>query len=110
MVTVESHVKSPSETLAKDLANDFEQDLARYTAGGYARCGIIYLECALCGEWAGAKDGEGFSGVSESICLNCREREDRAVSPAEAGAASLPAPAGPLFYRVPCAGVRYYSF
>lgn len=93
------------EMVTVERSNDtLVQDLAQPTQMDYAQCGVIYLECAICGNCAGTRDVEGFSGVIEVICLNCREREDRA------GDASLPAPADQWHYTVPCAGVRYYGF
>ena len=69
-----------------------------------AHCGIVYLECSRCGRYVGAQDGDGFSGSVACICMECQARSTRrpeAINPVKAGLWS---------YRVPCAGVKYYSF
>ena len=69
-----------------------------------AHCGIVYLECSRCGRYVGAQDGDGFSGSVACICMECQTRSTRrseSISPVKADLWS---------YRVPCAGVKYYSF
>ena len=69
-----------------------------------AHCGIVYLECSRCGRYVGAQDGDGFSGSVACICMECQILSTR--RPAAVNAVN----AGVWSYRVPCAGVKYYSF
>ena len=102
MVTVDSY----AETIELDLGRNSiaAAAVAVDTGVSYPQCRIIFLECSFCGNFVGARDGYGFSGISECVCPDCQESENRLTAVAAASAV------GRWHYRVPCAGVRYYGF